>query len=87
MTGFQHKRGKVYRMRQTRRAILHKKRILEQVYRMDSAEQWFGEPEDHSLHRLDKAKVHCSCPLCATKTKTDGWSHRDMKSMLNSEDE
>lgn len=81
MTGFQNKRGMVYRRSQTKRAIRRKKMILEKVYCMEKAEQWFGTSEDHSLHRLDKAKVHCSCPMCATKTKKDGWSHRDRKEL------
>lgn len=28
-------------------------------------------------HRLDKAKLHCSCPMCRQKTKEIGWKHSD----------
>ena len=28
-------------------------------------------------HRLSKGKVHCSCPMCAQKTKNIGYSHSD----------
>lgn len=28
-------------------------------------------------HRLSKGKVHCSCPMCAQKTKKNGWKHGD----------
>lgn len=28
-------------------------------------------------HRLDKNKVHCSCPMCSAKTRRNGWKHSD----------
>lgn len=34
-------------------------------------------------HRLNKQKIHCSCPLCSTKTKVIGYSRHD-KRLLDS---
>lgn len=31
--------------------------------------------------KLKKGKIHCSCYMCATKTKKDGWKHSDRKHM------
>ena len=35
------------------------------------------------LHRYSKGKIHCSCPLCACKTRRrhhrDSWSLMDMR--------
>lgn len=31
--------------------------------------------------QLTKGKIHCSCPMCAVKTKTDGWKHSDMQKL------
>ena len=32
-----------------------------------------------SLNQLVKGKIHCSCPMCSSKTKKDGYSHSDLK--------
>lgn len=29
------------------------------------------------VHRLSKAKIHCSCPMCQQKTRNLGWKHSD----------
>lgn len=38
--------------------------------------------EKHQLHRLNKRKIHCSCPLCREKTKEKGWKHSDKKKLM-----
>lgn len=40
----------------------------------------WGDPlTGYPLRKLSKGKVHCSCPMCAAKTKTNGWKHSDLK--------
>lgn len=38
-------------------------------------------------HRLNKGKVHCSCPLCTEKTRNLGWKHSDKKRIQAMKDE
>ncbi len=40
---------------------------------------WGDSLAGYPLHKLSKGKVHCSCPMCATKTKKDGWKYSDLK--------
>lgn len=37
-------------------------------------------------HRLSKNKVHCSCPLCSSKTKLRGYKHSDVLKMMKEKD-
>jgi hypothetical protein len=37
--------------------------------------------DDRVKGKLVKGKVHCSCSMCQTKTKNDGWKHSDLKKM------
>ena len=67
------KRNKAYRIAQSKKHIQKKKNILLYVYK-DIPEYCIDLKQPH---RLDKAKVHCSCPLCAKKTSTNGWKHSD----------
>lgn len=32
-----------------------------------------------NLHQYSKNKIHCSCPLCAAKTRTNGWNIKDLR--------
>lgn len=73
------RRGKAYRRAQTKRVIKRRENILRKVYGIEP-EEWFSHKNGAS-HRLDKAKVHCSCPMCSAKTKTQGWKHSDLQKM------
>ena len=46
---------------------------------------WHGTQElldnPRFVGKLLKGKVHCSCPMCATKTKKDGWKHSDAQKL------
>ena len=69
--------SKQYLRYQTRKHIRRKRNILKYVYRDDYASSIQG-------NYLNKGKVHCSCPMCATKTNrrkrsiTTGWKHSDL---------
>lgn len=68
-------RSKAEKRKNDYKHIARKCKILKEVYKdanlVDSLK--------HQLHRLSKAKVHCSCPICAAKVKTQGYSHSDQK--------
>ena len=56
--------------------IRKKKRILRDVWQVDA---WgkahlkiWKQP-----HRLNKQKVHCSCPMCTSKVSNLGWKHSE----------
>jgi hypothetical protein len=46
---------------------------------------WHGAEEllDNQVFvgKLLKGKVHCSCPMCATKTKINGWKASDLRKL------
>lgn len=50
-----------------------KEYIIKHVYHNDS---FYNKMHGH---RLNKQKIHCSCPLCSTKTKNIGYSRRDTR--------
>ena len=50
---------------------LHKRNIFKYV--------WHDNLDGYPIHKLSKGKVHCSCPLCAAKTKTNGYSASDRR--------
>ena len=64
------------------RKAIRKRNIVRDIYGWD--EGWYD-----NLHQYSKNKIHCSCPLCASKTrgktvkKTGGpgenWSIQDEK--------
>ena len=54
------------------RIIERKKRILES-YSKEVLEGW----TNNQFHRLAKGKIHCSCPMCRSKTRERGWKHSD----------
>lgn len=53
----------------SRRKALRKKRIADQIYWTSRERGW-----DYydNLHQYSKNKIHCSCPLCSSKTKNKG---------------
>ena len=72
------------------RKAVRKRNIVHHIYGWD--EGWYD-----NLHQYSKNKVHCSCPLCACKTrgktvkKTGGpgenWSIKDEKRIEEMEDQ
>ena len=69
-------RGYAYRKHQQKRHIKKKLFVLKNVYQLDDAYIPCAQP-----HRLDKRKIHCSCPMCSEKTKNAGWKHADLVNM------
>ena len=70
-------RTKAERRKNDYNHIAKKRKILKDVYR----EEALVFSLDKEKHRLSKGKVHCSCPMCSTKTKKDGYSHSDQKKL------
>ena len=70
------KNRKAYHIQKTKSHIRKKKRILRDVWQVDAWEKahlkiW-KQP-----HRLNKQKVHCSCPMCTSKVSSLGWKHSE----------
>ena len=63
----------------SRRKALRKQRISREVDYWSPGSR--GEHFDN-LHQYSKNKVHCSCPLCSTKTRNKG--RRDRKNYQRS---
>ena len=63
----------------SRRKALRKRRISREVDYWSPGSR--GEHFDN-LHQYSKNKVHCSCPLCSTKTRNKG--RRDRKNYQRS---
>lgn len=65
--------------------IARKEKIIKDVYNDD---EWYDAitRDGKQKHRLSKAKVHCSCDLCQTKSSTE-YSHADKKKFLTETDE
>ena len=53
-----------YRRKQRHKHICRRLEIIKNVYQ-DNPIYWCGNDPG----RLDKAKIHCSCPLCSAKTR------------------
>ena len=50
----------------SKRKALRKKRLIERLH--PSWEQGYYD----NLHQYSKNKIHCSCPICSTKTRNKG---------------
>ena len=59
--------SRAYNRYVSKRKALRKRRIAEEVY-YDGKEH----PYYDNLHQYSKNKIHCSCPLCSTKTRNKG---------------
>ena len=57
------------------RKALRKRRLAREIYHTWGKSEW--EYYDN-LHQFSKNKIHCSCPMCSTKTRNKG--HRRYKS-------
>lgn len=62
--------------------IVHQKR-KEYIIRYVFQDEKYYQENRKNLHLLNKEKLHCSCPLCSTKTKNRGYSRHD-KRLLDS---
>ena len=54
----------------SKRKALRKRRLADRIYRCwheDDGWQYYD-----NLHQYSKNKIHCSCPICSTKTKNKG---------------
>lgn len=59
--------SRAYNRDVSKRKALRKRRITQEVY-------WGGKdhPYYDNLHQFSKNKIHCSCPMCSTKSKNRG---------------
>lgn len=67
-------RTKAERRKNDYKHITKKEYILKHVY---SKGAFDGVTHGGQTHRLNKGKVHCSCPLCSYKTKIHGKKHSE----------
>ena len=67
------KRNQKYYREQRERAIKRKYRLQQKRLGRNVAKQIY---DSKRLGQLDKGKIHCSCPMCRTKSY-DELSHRD----------
>lgn len=51
------------------RKALRKRRLAREIYHSWGKSEW--EYYDN-LHQFSKNKIHCSCPMCSTKTRNKG---------------
>lgn len=51
------------------RKALRKRRLAREIYHTWGNSDW--EYYDN-LHQFSKNKIHCSCPMCSTKTRNKG---------------
>ena len=63
-------RSRAHNRIMSRRKALRKKRL-------DACISYGNEPFYNNLHQFSKNKIHCSCPLCASKRKSN--SEKDWK--------
>lgn len=77
-------RTKAYYRHHRWRSIRRKYEIRKQLWGKEAVDEYYSK-DGHSgvaLGTLSKGKIHCSCPMCRSKSK-DGWSHRDRKKIEN----
>lgn len=67
-----------------KRVIRRKCNILKQLWGREAFEGYFSKDgkSGAAFGTLSKGKVHCSCPMCRTKSY-DELSHRDKKRLEN----
>lgn len=74
-------RTRAYRRQHRYRIVKNKRKLVSELYGTKEGKELF--PVDG---KLAKGKIHCSCPLCHTTVKTNGWKVRDKKQMLREQD-
>lgn len=60
--------------------------IIKDVWQLDD----FGKSNLNlwqQPHRLNKQKVHCSCPMCTEKVSNLGWKHSDKQHLAQGWDD
>ena len=72
------RRNKAERRHNDWKKIHHKAQIIKNVWRDKTWYDDFWEPQQH---RLSKDKIHCSCPMCAAKTRKNGYKISDLKKL------
>jgi transposase-like protein len=50
------------------RKALRKRRLAREIYHWSPGEWEYYD----NLHQFSKNKIHCSCPMCSTKTRNKG---------------
>lgn len=79
-----HGRGRAYAINARENAISKRKHIVKDC--MQSDPNWDIRLQETG--RLNKNKVHCSCPLCSKKkTRKNRHTHSDKKKMLRGLDD
>lgn len=78
-------RGKAFRKHHELRVIHKRISIVKNVYHQ-SKEDMKQNSNWNKQHKLSKHKVHCSCPMCSTKTKRDGYKHSDKVKLEKGDD-
>ncbi len=82
-------------MKRRSRAIRRHNNIRKALRKQRITRSWGWDTEYYdNLHQYSKNKIHCSCPLCASKTRNKrrsrrkmwqpaiNWSFRDVKQLL-----
>lgn len=59
-------RSRAYNRDVSVRKAIRKQRISQEIFSPSD------KPYYDNLHQYSKNKIHCSCPLCATKTRNKG---------------
>lgn len=59
--------------------LRRKVEIVKETFNIYSVESLLNDKR--YVGKLKKGKVHCSCPMCATKTKVHGMKHSEKKKM------
>ena len=54
----------------SRRKALHRRRLARAIYPYSDTDYY------DNLHQYSKNKIHCSCPICSTKTRNKGHRRR-----------
>ena len=55
----------------SRRKALRKRRIAKEIYHENPEHPYYD-----NLHQYSKNKIHCSCPMCSSKTRNKGRRNR-----------
>lgn len=81
-------RSRAYYRYQRWRSICRKYRIHKQTLGKQFVERCYspGGEKGTAIGSLSKGKIHCSCPMCRTKSY-DKPSYRDKRLMLNAREQ
>lgn len=79
----------------SKRKAFRKRRTTKEVYRATNHDWEYYD----NLHQYSKNKIHCSCPMCSTKTRNKGkrikknyhrainYKGSDMRKMISMDDQ